>query len=111
MNIHFPCLQFFQVLHHHIMMVLYEVNDLSGIDKLDVQEAIDYAERELTEHQKASLQIYVKNKQSIDQVLEQISAGLTELQVGEENDHHMMDYIIKRTMQMEWEMKLKSKIV
>ena len=71
------------------MMVLCERNDLIGVDKLDVQEAIDYAERELTEHQKASLQIYAKNKQSIDQVLEQISAGLTELQVGE-NDCSMI---------------------
>lgn len=52
-----------------------------SLDKLDVHEAIEYAERELTEHQKASLQIYYKNKQSIDQVLEQISVGLTELKV------------------------------
>lgn len=82
MSMHFPCLQFFRALHRHTMTVLFKMNDLIGIDKLDVQEAIDYAERELTEHQKASLQIYEKNKQSIDQVLEQISAGLTELQVG-----------------------------
>ena len=85
MSTHSPSLQSCQALHHHITTVLCEKDDLIGVDKLDVQEAIDYAERELTEHQKASLQIYAKNKQSIDQVLEQISAGLTELQVGEKD--------------------------
>lgn len=52
------------------------------LDKLDVKEAIEYAEDELTEKQKASLQIYEKNKQSIDRILDAMSEGLTELKVG-----------------------------
>ena len=52
------------------------------LDKLDVKEAIEYAEDELTEKQKASLQIYEKNKQSIDLILDAMSEGFTELKVG-----------------------------
>ena len=47
-----------------------------------MKEAIEYAEDELTEKQKASLQIYEKNKQSIDRILDAMSEGLTELKVG-----------------------------
>ena len=46
-----------------------------------MKEAIEYAEDELTEKQKASLQIYEKNKQSLDRLLDAMSEGLTELKV------------------------------
>ena len=49
---------------------------------MDVQDAIEYAEEEMTEKQKASLQIYEKNKQQIDTILEAMSEGLVELKVA-----------------------------
>ena len=52
------------------------------VDRLDVQDAIEYAEEEMTEKQKASLQIYEKNKQQIDTILEAMSEGLVELKVA-----------------------------
>ena len=49
---------------------------------MDVQDAIEYAEEEMTEKQKASLQVYEKNKQEIDTILEAMSEGLVELKVA-----------------------------
>ena len=52
------------------------------VDRLDDQDAIEYAEEEMTEKQKASLQIYEKNTQQIDTILEAMSEGLVELKVA-----------------------------
>lgn len=52
------------------------------VDRLDVQDAIEYAEEEMTEKQKASLQMYEKNKREIDTILEAMSEGLVELKVA-----------------------------
>lgn len=46
-----------------------------------MEEAIHETEMELTEHQKASLQLYEKNAEQIDKMLDTMSEGLTDLKV------------------------------
>lgn len=46
---------------------------------MDVEDRIQEVESDLTASQKAALQMYEKNKVKIDQVLDEISEGLTEL--------------------------------
>ena len=46
-----------------------------------MEETIHETEMELTEHQKASLQLYEKNAAQIDKMLDTMSEGLTDLKV------------------------------
>ena len=51
-------------------------------DRADVREELQETEMDLTEHQKASLQVYEKNAEQIDRLLDTMSEGLTDLKVG-----------------------------
>ena len=46
---------------------------------MEVEDSMLEVESDLTEQQKASLQMYEKNKVELDKMLDQISEGLTEL--------------------------------
>lgn len=51
------------------------------LDKADVREELQEAELDLTEQQKASLQVYEKNAEQIDRMLYTMSEGLSDLKV------------------------------
>ena len=51
-------------------------------DKADVREELQETEMDLTEHQKASLQVYEKNAEQIDRLLDTMSEGLTDSKVS-----------------------------
>ena len=46
-----------------------------------MEETIHETEMGMTEHQKASLQLYEKNAEQIDKMLDTMSEGLTDLKV------------------------------
>lgn len=61
------------------MVIVYSMSNY--IDKADVKEELQETELDLTEHQKASLQVYEKNAEQIDRMLDTMSEGLTDLKV------------------------------
>ena len=61
------------------MVFVYSMSNY--IDKADVKEELQETELDLTEHQKASLQVYEKNAEQIDRMLDTMSEGLTDLKV------------------------------
>lgn len=61
---------------------------------MDVEEAIQEVEADLTEHQKASLQIYEKNRLEIDTLLDSMSEGLSELKVCSANPCNLQNQAV-----------------
>lgn len=49
---------------------------------MDIEETLQEVECDLTDNQKASLVMYEQNRMKIDQMLDKMSEGLSELKVG-----------------------------